>query len=612
MVAVDRGAELEGLRRAGVLTDVVLVAGDSSIPAHSLILSLHSAYFRTLFQSRGFVESQQERVAVSLEPALLSSLVSYLYTGQLELEAATATDLLEAAELLQLEEPGEQLKAGVAELLASGLTGAASMEELFPLWDAAATYSLPALLERVVAVVAGSLGRFLASARDRPWLARLGWQEVAMLLDRTDLCVQSEEVLLQLVLHWAEGKVEEAEDVAMVEELLGKVGLDTLERKHVARSLAGALPGVRVPPGAGTRALPVGRPGGRRCTRCSYMVEYKLAKGQLRQVEDFVDQGQKSLFLSIGLEEGATVRRLPRLSSMASMVGTAAGHYGRPVTRGSTLLAAAGLLAVLGGEEDAAKETKGARTDVLLFDTATGCWRTSLKQHLRARPRCRLAEVLEVGGMVYLVWQPVEVAGQEEHSRGVMRALLEGGEGVVERMDLGAAAEAGRVCREVVSPLPTALHRGALTSCTLGTSLYLLGEGELWSLQLEGLVWTRHQPPLGSVGARPLLAPLPPLLCLVGGRPGPGDPSPTNTLQVYDPSTHTWRGLPPLPTRLTPLHLLSHSSLLYLVAWQPSRQNLVMELEVRGEEVHTKVLLQGLEGVWSKGVLLGAHCALPD
>ena len=428
-----------------------------------------------------------------------------------------------------------------------------------------------------------------------------------MLLDRTDLCVQSEEVLLQLVLHWAEGKVEEAEDVVMVEELLGKVGLAALERKHVARSLAAALPGVQAPLSVGSRALPE-----RRCTRCSYLLEYKLAKGQLRQVEDFVDQGQKSLFLSIGLGDGATVRRLPRLSSMASMVGTAAGHYGRPVTKGSTLLASAGLLAVLGGEEDAAKETKGARTDVLLFDTATGCWRTSLKQHLRPRPRCRLAEVVEVGGMVYLVWQPVEVAGQEEHSRGVMRALLDGGEGVVERMDLAAAAEAGRVCREVVSPLPTALHRGALTSCTLGTSLFLLGEGELWSLQLEGLLWTRHPPPLGSVGARPILAPLPPRLCLVGGRPGPGDPNPTNCLQVYLPSTSSWRALPPLPTRLTPLHLLSHSSLLYLVAWQPSRHNLVMEVEVRGEEVHTKVLLQGLEGVWSRGVLLGPDCVLPD
>ena len=33
-----------------VMTDVLLVAGDLEEPAHSLILSLHSAYFKTLFQ----------------------------------------------------------------------------------------------------------------------------------------------------------------------------------------------------------------------------------------------------------------------------------------------------------------------------------------------------------------------------------------------------------------------------------------------------------------------------------------------------------------------------------------------------------------------------------
>ena len=31
--------------------------------------------------------------------------------------------------------------------------------------------------------------------------------------------------------------------------------------------------------------------------RCTYLVEYKLSKGQLREVEDFIDRGQKSLFL---------------------------------------------------------------------------------------------------------------------------------------------------------------------------------------------------------------------------------------------------------------------------------------------------------------------------
>ena len=46
MVRLDRGCQLESLREARVLTVVTLVSGDKEVPAHRLILSLHSAYFR--------------------------------------------------------------------------------------------------------------------------------------------------------------------------------------------------------------------------------------------------------------------------------------------------------------------------------------------------------------------------------------------------------------------------------------------------------------------------------------------------------------------------------------------------------------------------------------
>ena len=128
-------------------------------------------------------------------------------------------------------------------------------------------------------------------------------------------------------------------------------------------------------------------------TRCTYLVEYKLAKGQLREIEDFIDRGQKSLFLGelltsisksskwvksqycdtypsvnnhhipwclqitanchhgqwwwhyfagVDLCEGRT-KKLPSLSSMASMATTAAANYGRPVTKGSRLFLQAGV-----------------------------------------------------------------------------------------------------------------------------------------------------------------------------------------------------------------------------------------------------------------------------
>ena len=381
---------MESLRQARVLTDVVLVAGEMEVPGHSLLLSLHSAYFRTLFQSSGFQESGKERVPVlGLLPSTLSSIVSYIYTGHLELrDPDTAVQLLEAAELLQLEDQEQELRRAVATLLEEEVERCTGLEAVFPLWNTAVTYSLPSLLEHVLELVASRIEEWAGDPEQRVWLGRLGWQELHQVLSRPDLCVQSEAVLLDLVLDWA-GEVENEEELETVLELLRSVRLTTMDKKQVR-----AVLGRRLAPEVRPR-VPLSREL-RSCSRCSYLLEYKLARTQLRNIEDFIDQGQKSLFLAFNPGE-RQVRRLPSLSSMGSMVSTAAGGYGRPVTIGSRLVQEGGVVAVLGGREDSLQGVKDrTREDILLYDTGTGCWKTSLKQHLRPRPRCCLAEVVQV------------------------------------------------------------------------------------------------------------------------------------------------------------------------------------------------------------------------
>ncbi len=46
VTSVDRGRQLEALRMAEQLTDVTILAEGIRIPAHKLLLSLHSHYFR--------------------------------------------------------------------------------------------------------------------------------------------------------------------------------------------------------------------------------------------------------------------------------------------------------------------------------------------------------------------------------------------------------------------------------------------------------------------------------------------------------------------------------------------------------------------------------------
>ena len=46
VTSVDRCHQLDSLRLAGQLTDVTILVEGLRIPAHKLILSLHSHYFR--------------------------------------------------------------------------------------------------------------------------------------------------------------------------------------------------------------------------------------------------------------------------------------------------------------------------------------------------------------------------------------------------------------------------------------------------------------------------------------------------------------------------------------------------------------------------------------
>ena len=160
------------------MTDVLLVAGDIEQPAHSLILSLHSAYFKTLFQSTGFVESGQRKVKVPLPVHLLSPFVTFLYTGKLELTAGNAVEVLEAVELLQLEGEQELVRREVSSLLQLELDQCHSLEAIFPLWDTAVTFSLDSLLDRLLEVVAARLQRWTLNEKDMQWMNRLGWEEM--------------------------------------------------------------------------------------------------------------------------------------------------------------------------------------------------------------------------------------------------------------------------------------------------------------------------------------------------------------------------------------------------------------------------------------------------
>lgn len=93
--------QLNKLRQENILTDVILRAGDSEIPCHRNVLVSSSPYFRAMF-CNNFMETRQTRVYMKgIEPAILTSVVDYVYTGLIRINLENVLHLIQAAAMLQ-------------------------------------------------------------------------------------------------------------------------------------------------------------------------------------------------------------------------------------------------------------------------------------------------------------------------------------------------------------------------------------------------------------------------------------------------------------------------------------------------------------------------------
>ncbi|CAH1397653.1 unnamed protein product [Nezara viridula] len=86
------------------LTDVTLKAGDTSLKVHRVVLASVSDYFLAMFKS-DLIESKAELVEMKeVDGHALSSLVSYAYTGNIDVKEETVESVLAAAVLLRFPE----------------------------------------------------------------------------------------------------------------------------------------------------------------------------------------------------------------------------------------------------------------------------------------------------------------------------------------------------------------------------------------------------------------------------------------------------------------------------------------------------------------------------
>lgn len=84
------------------LFDVTVIVQDTQFCCHRLILAAHSTYFHSMFCS-DFKEKKECVISIqNVTPAAMTTILSYMYTGKVDVSLSDLGDLFSAANLFQV------------------------------------------------------------------------------------------------------------------------------------------------------------------------------------------------------------------------------------------------------------------------------------------------------------------------------------------------------------------------------------------------------------------------------------------------------------------------------------------------------------------------------
>lgn len=119
--------------------DVMIVIGDTKIPAHKTILSFRSGYFEQLFNGT-FMEKTQAEIALNVPLEAFKVVLKYIYTGLASLDNLAVEQIVEICWLAE-QYDFQSLKKAISSHLARIL----SLENCVVIMHAALLYSLEEL-----------------------------------------------------------------------------------------------------------------------------------------------------------------------------------------------------------------------------------------------------------------------------------------------------------------------------------------------------------------------------------------------------------------------------------------------------------------------------------
>ena len=177
------------LRQNEDYTDVTLQSDDVHIRCHRVVLAVASEYFKAIFRC-GIEENASDTVQLTMDPNTLTSIIDYIYTGEIELTVDNVERLVVACDVLQL----DGLKAGCEDFMVAQL----ELTNCVKFYRLAESYRLCGVQTKSRQLI---LAEF-ESVASTDHFKKLSCSELIELIKDDDLGVHAEDVVFECVLDW--------------------------------------------------------------------------------------------------------------------------------------------------------------------------------------------------------------------------------------------------------------------------------------------------------------------------------------------------------------------------------------------------------------------------
>ncbi|XP_070574625.1 kelch-like protein diablo isoform X2 [Ptychodera flava] len=187
---------LQSFRSTGTLCDVVIEVEQCKIPAHRLVLSACSPYFRAMFTGQ-LAESSQECVTIrDSNPNAIKDLIDFAYTATVKINDANVQDLMISSNLLQL--------TGVRSACCEFLQRQLHPSNCIGIWHFADAHSCHELAEKARQYL---YEHFAETAKEEEFL-HLKYEQLTKLIGSDFLGVSNESEVFGSVIRWVKEDAE--------------------------------------------------------------------------------------------------------------------------------------------------------------------------------------------------------------------------------------------------------------------------------------------------------------------------------------------------------------------------------------------------------------------